>query len=320
MTSRRKNAFTLVELLVVISIIGILVGLLLPAVQAVREAARRAQCSNNLKQLGLAVLSYETANGVLPPGSGSLETSTSIYVTLLPFIEQQAIYSAYDPKNPVAAQTLPGTTTEVRSLVIPTIVCPSDSHPPTYTLSTFETTGWWYPPNGQRTVALHNYSASAGPTTVANRPDCTCSQDFSGFAMANYDDPRNLVGPFNRISVCISLAQIQDGLTNTTFLGEVMPLSSRLVLRGWEDSSNGCGWTSTIIPINYDTSTHAAGGDNCYRYCNWDTESGFKSAHPGGANFVLGDGSVHMISESIDHQTFQYLGAIADGHSISAAF
>ena len=274
---------------------------------------------NGYKQLGLAVLNYENANGTLPAGATLFQTS--IFVRVLPFIEQQAIYNAYDLKNPVPGQTLPGTTTEIRSLVISTIVCPSDDHPRTYDLTAFDTAGWWV--GAGRTVGLHNYSASAGPTTVANRPDCACSMDFNNLypgIVGNYDDPQNLVGPFNRIGVCISLARIRDGLSNTIFLGEVLPFSSCLALRGWEDSCNGSGWTSTIIPINYDSSTRAPSGDNCHSYCNWNTESGFKSAHPGGANFVLGDGSVHMIPESIDHQVYQYLGGIADGHSVSVIF
>ncbi len=325
-----KSAFTLVELLVVITIIGILISLLLPAVQAAREAARRMQCCNNLKQLGLAVLNYENAKKVFPPGAFFGDTSSpggydqitqpmkgSIFVHLLPFIEQQAMYDAFDfSQINITGQKLPGSTVEIRSIAIACYVCPSDGHPATHEQPASD--GWWL--GEGRTVALHNYAASAGPNTVADNGSCSCSQDFSSYALGSYYTPGKTAGPFDRMSRCHTVADIRDGLSNTIFFGEIQPLSSTHGQRGWEDSCNGSGFVSTIIPINYDTSNREAGGDNCNRYCNWNTELGFKSAHPGGANFAFGDGSVHKIPQSIDHQTYQYLGGRADGHPVNVDF
>jgi prepilin-type N-terminal cleavage/methylation domain-containing protein/prepilin-type processing-associated H-X9-DG protein len=322
-----RTAFTLVELLVVITIIGILISLLLPAVQAAREAARRMRCCNNLKQLGLAVLNYENAHQVLPPGACLSESMTSptlthmgsILVYLLPFVEQQAVYDAYDFRMPpIVGQRLAGKNVEIRTIVIATFVCPSDDHPPTFDVPSSD--GFWL--GTGRTVALHNYAASAGPTTVPNpgNPSCPCTHGFNGSAFGEWDTPTT-AGPFDRMSTCRPVAKIRDGLSNTIFLGEIRPLCSLHGQRGWEESCNGSGSISTIIPINFDTCAREAGGtDNCRRYCNWDTEWGFKSAHPGGANFVFGDGSVHIIPETIDYQTYQYLGGIADGHSVSVDF
>lgn len=335
------HGFTLVELLVVITIIGILISLLLPAVQAAREAARRMQCCNNLKQLGLAVLNYENARQIFPPGAfyadavspGGYCLATdpmkgSIFVHLLPFIEQQAMYDAYDFKQVnILGQKFPGTTTEIRSSVISCYVCPSDGHPATFEIPADG--GWWI--GDGRTVALHNYSASAGPNTVANNSSCSCALDFgkeingppltfTGYALGSYYMPGKTAGPFDRMGQCKTVADIRDGLSNTIFFGEIQPLSSGHAQRGWEDSCNGSGFVSTIIPINFDTSIRDSSGDPCNRYINWNTELGFKSAHPGGANFAFGDGSVHHIPQSIDHQMYQYLGGRADGHPVTVDF
>jgi hypothetical protein len=91
------------------------------------------------------------------------------------------------------------------------------------------------------------------------------------------------------------------------------------VREGWAYTNNGNGYCTTIIPINYDTCKEQA-SDPCARPCNWNTEVGFKSAHSGGAFFLFGDGSVHFLQQTIDHQTYQYLGAKSDGNIISTDF
>ena len=108
------------------------------------------------------------------------------------------------------------------------------------------------------------------------------------------------------------LADVAHGLSSTIFFGEVRPRCSEHARNGWATSNNGNGYCTTLIPINYDTCNDNA-TDPCRRPCNWNTEVGFKSAHVGGSQFLLGDGSVHFVSENIDHLTYQALGGKQDG-------
>ena len=156
-----RYAFTLVELLVVIAIIGILVGLLLPAVQAAREAVRRMSCANNLKQLGLAIHNFESANERLPPGaiwSSSGNKKGSILIYLLPYLEQDNLYRQFDlTKSNTDEQLLPNSTQMIGATSVPVFICPSDYHPPN--LYGF---------------AMHNYAASRGPTALYENTACYC--------------------------------------------------------------------------------------------------------------------------------------------------
>ncbi len=296
-TKRRTHklrGFTLVELLVVIAIIGILIALLLPAVQAAREAARRMQCSNNLKQIGLALHNYHDTNKVFPPGSFwyGLDYASyrgSILIRLLPFLEQQPLYDLYDFRNSggvsVDNQTMPGSTALIQSNIVPTYICPSDNHPQVL--------------NGR---ALHNYAASIGPTTHANNSSCPCPtydswNDYARFpGGGTYGSTTNFAGPFYRYPVSTRISDCTDGLSNTIYFGEVRPMCSVHNSQGWGSSNNGQGLTSTIVPINYNSCSRDANEpDGCKRYCNWNTELGFKSRHPGGAQFLLGDFSEHIL-------------------------
>ncbi len=297
--SNRNSAFTLVELLVVIAIIGLLVGLLLPAVQAAREAARRLQCSNNLKQIGLAIHNFESTEKKLPPGAvwkASGEKRGSVFVYLLPFLEQNSLYASFDLKSANTDNTvIQGSTQLAGSVLIPTLICPSDSHESQYF-----------------GLAPHNYSASRGPTSVFSNSTCFCDNPWKNLALAPIDDPQRFAGPFTRVGSRARLSNITDGLSNTIFFGEVRPECSEHARNGWASSNNGNGYCTTLIPINFDTCDDSD-PDGCKRSCNWNTEVGFKSRHSGGSQFLLGDGSVHFISETIDHQTYQYLGAKQDG-------
>ena len=312
MSAPKRHGFTLVELLVVITIIGILIALLLPAVQAAREAARRMQCTNNLKQIGLAVLNYESNLKTLPPGAIFASYTVrkgSILVHLLPYIEQQGIYDAFDfSAGVIDGQTFAGTTKEIGATPIAGYLCPSDDKPVTFTPA-FNTST-----TPVKTVALHNYAASRGANTVLDNPSNTCSNNWNSYIINGpwETDWGRFSGPFTRRCVCVTIPEIRDGLSNTIFFGEVRPMCSWHNQNGWATTNNGNGYASTVVPINSYT-CDTTGTDNCRRYDNWSTAEGFKSAHPGGANFLLGDGSVHYLAESIDHWTYQYLGAKDDG-------
>jgi prepilin-type N-terminal cleavage/methylation domain-containing protein/prepilin-type processing-associated H-X9-DG protein len=302
-----RRAFTLVELLVVIAIIGILVALLLPAIQAARESSRRSQCGNNLKQIGIALHNYELANKRLPPGarykSGG-KGRGSIMLFLLPYLEEAGLAGSINLNSADLDADVGPSRTNIRSQNVTTYICPSDGLEKIY-------------PD----IAVHNYAASRGPTGVFDNPGCSCPlpSAWAALAMAPVDDPKNFAGPFTRVGLMSKLSQITDGLSKTIFFGEVRPGCSEHASSGWAYTNNGNGYCTTLIPINYDT-CNRDGPDNCKLYCNWTTEVGFRSAHSGGAQFLLGDGSVHFLLDSIDHQAYQYLGAKNDGFAVSMSF
>jgi prepilin-type N-terminal cleavage/methylation domain-containing protein/prepilin-type processing-associated H-X9-DG protein len=305
--SRRSPSlgFTLIELLLVIAIIGTLVALLLPAIQSARESARRASCLNNMKQLGIGIANYESTRKIYPPGAiwdrwqppDQRRRHGSILVHLLPYVEQQVLYDAFDFKQTsIDDAFFPGAGERVGATIVDTYICPSDDH------------------NGKfGYVAVHNYSASNGPTEVYDNPSCSCVHPWKSFEMAPIDNPENFAGPFTRLGVNTKPSQITDGLSKTIFMGEVRVPCSVHAQAGWAYTNNGSGYCTTLIPINYDTCDDAA-LDPCHRPCTWNTDVGFKSAHAGGAQFLLGDGSVRLLSDGIDHQLYQYLGAKADGN------
>ena len=205
MHTTNRKAFTLVELLVVIAIIGILIALLLPAVQAAREAARRMACSNKMKQLGVAILTYENNVGTLPPGAFWYDFVTggnkgSILVHLLPFIEQQALYNAFDFTayriDDQVFSVVSGTGKLIGANVIPTYVCPSDNHPPT-----IKTEGHSYSGVPDADVALHNYTASSGSNLLSNNAACSCTHPYNANAevmSGSADSSNGFFGPFHQ--------------------------------------------------------------------------------------------------------------------------
>jgi len=224
-------------------------------------------------------------------------------VRILPYIEDESVYKSFDfTKRNTDGQTFPGTTKKINSEIIKTYICPSDD------------------PNGTyKGLAIHNYAASNGPTQVFDNPACSCvNPDATGkaFEMAPIDNKKNYAGPFTRVGVSTKPSRITDGISKTIFVGEVRVGCSVHAQAGWATTNNGNGYCTTLIRINFDTCNEYA-PDPCNRPCTWNTDVGFKSAHPGGAQFLFGDGAVHFLKDSIDHQSYQYLGAKADGQIAS---
>jgi prepilin-type N-terminal cleavage/methylation domain-containing protein len=340
----QRVGFTLVELLVVIAIIGVLVALLLPAVQAAREAARRSQCTNNMKQFGLAIQNFVDARKELPYGAawhdirlppecdGSANCSGpqcckegrgTIHMFLLPYLEQQSLYRLFNFDKKTDEQLMPDGT-PIGAAQVPVFACPSDEHPETVS----NKFGATLPPEKQALYKLSNYAASRGPTKHLPGGSCTCPEftvwnNLYPNLIEEYPDTGSnstvlstFGGPFTRLAYAVKLEQITDGLSNTIFMGEVRPGCSKHAAEGWAWSHSGNGLVSTIVPINYDSCSTAVTA-RCGCWDNWVSELGFKSLHAGGANFVLGDASVQFLSETIDPRAYNALGGKADGETAS---
>ncbi len=290
MTQRRRIGFTLVELLVVIAIIGILVALLLPAVQAAREAARRMKCSNNLKQIGLAAHNYADAFGNFPSGwiySGAANSEVWGWgALLLPYVEQQSLHDQLRVTQANLAANLLSANWQpvVAGLETPLqgYICPSDSG---------------YQGRGQ----VHNdrrYNGGAGFVAHAYTPGVS---NYIGVAGHNVDRVNNLpnTGVFFGDS-SISFRDILDGTSNTLLVGE---RDTRYCRSGsWIGVRNTNGGATRGIFV---VSGHSRAKLN-ESVLAWDFDpegcgQGFSSLHPGGALFARCDGSVTFISETIQH-------------------
>ena len=317
-----RLAFTLVELLVVIAIIGVLVALLLPAVQSARESARRSQCSNNSRQLGIAIQTYHDTFQRVPPGGIWWTNSVtdpnfklnrgSLLLHLAPYIEQGNVYNMVDFSKPPEYQFVPGSTTDyIAGVVIKTYKCPSD-FTPKLNAATIDGV-----PGGK--LASFSYAGSKGPTTTGDNAAGRCPER-AAWDKFNFSATDNApAGPFTRAGRIYTarLAEVTDGLSNTIFMGEVRGDCAIPITRGWVHGSNTNGMISTIYPMNYDPCTKDQSKGPCKWWDNWSTEFGFKSMHPGGVVFTFGDGSVHFLSQTIDHWTYQYLGGKSEGQAIS---
>jgi len=327
----KQRGFTLVELLVVIAIIGILIALLLPAVQAAREAARRMQCTNNMKQIGLALHNYHDSNKCFPPGSfhanaaNASQRRGSILIRLLPFIEQQPLFKMFDFAKGTPLNTDNQRFPDGRLLAaakIPAYICPTDTNGVTIGDPNAN-------PPTDRWAA--NYAASCGPTPYGNNPNCPCplgdiyEKTYApvGHNQWNYHSRQNPAGPFTRNYStwrrCIfsRMRDCKDGLTAVIFFGETRVDCNNHTRNGWSRSNNGQGLLGTLTPINYDSCApnvaSSPTGDGCGARCNWNMEFGFKSLHPNGVNIMMGDGSVRFFNESIDHYVYNELGDKCDG-------
>ena len=329
---RRKLArgFTLIELLVVIAIIAILIGLLLPAVQKVREAAARMKCQNNLKQFGLAIHNYHDVNHKLPPGGlGAIfngdwnDDRGNWIIYTLPYMEQDNLYKAIQaaagggidttPYSITTAENLngwPGVFTGVR---LPYARCPSDDYDAKAATCN-------YVANLGPQCATCVGMGSCGPANMPNQPYCNGQAQVPTWGYSTSPDHGNsfsaqdIRGLFNRLGAEMNFASAPDGLSNTLLIGESLPGShDHLQTGSWWGYNNGGAHCTAIVPINYLMPEQVNNNDYNTHISNWNISWGFKSRHTGGANFVFADGSVHFLNQSIDRRTYALLGCRNDG-------
>ncbi len=335
MAARRSPGFTLVELLVVIAIIGILVALLLPAVQAAREAARRNQCVNNQKQLALAVMNFESSRGRFPVNYGGFdfgtggrsklasrraeETGVGWIVEALPYIEESALYDEFDAAGVFEGFFNRGNPSglgikrpEARELVqreIENLQCPSDVTVTELSDNQFQWDGILvsrlsYKGNGGNPIHISVNGSADGPGTdlLEEFPHNTNYEDFYGQSGA----PGPGVLYYASYLSPTRFRTITDGTSKTILIGEDVAEQNRHGATYYANAN----YSSTNVPLNTFGVPHPATGpamSGVDGRLAWFEQSSFRSRHPGGANFAWCDGSVSFFQDSIDLELYQAL-------------
>jgi prepilin-type N-terminal cleavage/methylation domain-containing protein/prepilin-type processing-associated H-X9-DG protein len=324
----RHRGFTLIELLVVIAIIAILIGLLLPAVQKVREAAARMKCSNNLKQLALAAHNYHGANEKFPPGVNQLSFAAApkfrgvtLFVYLAPFMEQDNLTRDWNLTDPLVNTQLPapGPTAKTATLV-PILLCPSDVINGPNPVDS----------GSNRWYALTSYGGNGG------------SRSYDP-ASASNDGIFFVIGPGSQTAPTgqpVRIADVTDGLSNTALFGErshvdpnndavapgIVPPSGQFINTmgqvGWWANSGGrlaAGdvTMSAFAPLNYRVPANPPTTYAAYFPLYEQRVNAFGSQHSGGSNFALADGSVRFVRDSIDATNLRRLCVRNDGEVLS---
>ncbi|WP_425615519.1 DUF1559 domain-containing protein [Anatilimnocola sp. NA78] len=302
-----RRAFTLVELLVVIAIIGVLVALLLPAVQAAREAARRTQCSNNLKQIGIALHNYHDTFQNLPISISMWSEGTAPtpqrngkgwIVSILPQAEQMPLYTRFEKYftgDFAGGGGLNNPATECRDAMktqLKFLQCPSDPDAGKPTTNNAQCAFMATRTNYKGVMGDHKMG-NASSVHPSPTPDRHSTNDCNGtFYRNNYQDG-------------VRLASITDGTSNTFFVGEDV-VSQNLHSAAFYSNGDYC---SCHGPPNYFKFPPTPG--------DWWNVMTFRSKHPGIVQFVLGDGSVRIIQQNINYDTYRFLATRAGGEAVS---
>jgi prepilin-type N-terminal cleavage/methylation domain-containing protein/prepilin-type processing-associated H-X9-DG protein len=342
---RPRPAFTLVELLVVIAIIAILIGLLLPAIEKVREAARRSQCQNNLKQIALAVHNYESDRGTLPPGAGPLNTlpagqpsdqRMAVLALILPYVEQAATLNQFDLRYPIQGST-PDQNATARTQEVKLYLCPSD---PTK--------------SKQSNYGRSNYYASLGGNAYCRNKDGATGGlfiiDTMAALQANGNRPTTLQikDISDGTTHTAMFSEIKRGLNNTAGYGATEPQRQRLIGTWGTDFQRVVGGVDTMPQCNVNTGsfvgyaglqycraffgvflyTHTVPpnftGCDCLDNTTRTGDSGTlfaghlasRSHHAGGVNTAFADGAVRFVGDNIDPTTWYHLGTRAGGEVV----
>ena len=300
----KRGGFTLVELLVVITIIGILISLLLPAVQAAREAARRMQCMNNLKQIGLALANFEGANGYYPAGrkgcdGGKVPSNTlgysgaSGFAEILPQLELESLYNQLHVADIPIWASLPPSGVAASVWFVDTVPMALKQRPPVFVCPT-------------------DAAESLSSVFTSSYPDAIAATGSYSLVAGDRGSSDSTLVKYNNTGVFfyqrkIQNSEIADGLSNTLFVGEA--IDGHLAESGscWSFGARLCTLRTTENPLNTPLGQGFA----------WSGVNGaFISRHPGGANFAFGDGHVEFLSESINFTTYQELSTRSGGEVV----